>query len=36
MVLTYSLLFAEVEYRAVVMIYVKGETGISTQQLTSC
>ena len=35
MVLTYSPCFAGVEYRAVVMIYVKDATGISTQQLTS-
>lgn len=34
-VLTYSPLFAGKEYRAVVMIYVKDATGISTQQLTS-
>lgn len=34
-VLTYSPLFEEKEYRAVVMIYVKDTTGISTQQLTS-
>ncbi len=33
MVLTYSPCFAGVEYRAVVMIYVKNATGISTQQL---
>lgn len=35
MVLTYSPLFTGVEYRAVVMIYVKDASGISTQQLTS-
>ena len=35
MVLTYSPRFSGVEYRAVVMIYVKDATGISTQQLTS-
>lgn len=35
MVLTYSPRFTEVEYRAVVMIYVKDATGISTQQLIS-
>lgn len=35
MVLTYSPLFTGMEYRAVVMIYVKDATGISTQQLTS-
>ncbi len=35
MVLTYSPLFTGVSYRAVVMIYVKDTTGISTQQLTS-
>lgn len=35
MVLTYSPLFTGVEYRAVVMIYVKDATGISTQQLVS-
>lgn len=35
MVLTYSPLFTEVDYRAVVMIYVKDATGSSTQQLTS-
>lgn len=34
-VLTYSPLFSEQEYRAVVMIYVKDATGASTQQLTS-
>nr|WP_304954541.1 hypothetical protein [uncultured Bacteroides sp.] len=34
--LTYSPLFEGKEYRAVVMIYVKDATGISTQQLTSC
>lgn len=33
--LTYSPLFAEKEYRAVVMISVKGALGTSTQQLTS-
>lgn len=33
MVLTYSPLFTGVQYRAVVMIYVKDATGISTQQL---
>lgn len=33
MVLTYSPLFTGVEYRAVVMIYVKGNSGTSTQQL---
>lgn len=33
--LTYSPLFAGEEYRAVVMIYVKDATGVSTQQLTS-
>lgn len=35
MVLTYPPRFSGVEYRAVVMIYVKDATGISTQQLTS-
>mgnify|MGYP007062347690 FL=1 len=35
MVLTYPPRFTGVEYRAVVMIYVKDATGISTQQLTS-
>lgn len=35
MVLTYSPRFTGVEYRAVVMIYVKDATGVSTQQLTS-
>lgn len=35
MVLTYPPCFAGVEYRAVVMIYVKDATGISTQQLIS-
>lgn len=34
-VLTYSPLFTGKEYRAVVMIYVKDATGISTQRLTS-
>lgn len=34
-VLTYSPLFGEQEYRAVVMIYVKDASGTSTQQLTS-
>ena len=34
-VLTYSPRFTEVEYRAVVMVYVKDATGTSTQQLTS-
>lgn len=34
-VLTYSPLFKEKEYRAVVMIYVKDASGISTQQLIS-
>ena len=34
-VLTYSPLFTEKEYRAVVMIYVKDSSGTSTQQLTS-
>lgn len=34
-VLTYSPLFTEKEYRAVVMIYVKDASGISTQQLIS-
>jgi len=33
--LTYSPLFAEKEYRAVVMIYVKDAMGASTQQLIS-
>lgn len=32
---TYLPLFAEKEYRAVVMIYVKDATEASTQQLTS-
>ncbi len=36
MVLTYSPRFTGVEYRAVVMIYVKDASGTSTQQLTSC
>lgn len=35
MVLTYSPRFTGVEYRAVVMIYVKDATGVSTQQLIS-
>lgn len=35
MVLTYPPRFTGVEYRAVVMIYVKDATGVSTQQLTS-
>lgn len=35
MVLTYSPRFTGVEYRAVVMIYVKDVAGVSTQQLTS-
>ena len=35
MVLTYPPRFTGVEYRAVVMIYVKDAAGISTQQLTS-
>lgn len=35
MVLTHSPRFTGVEYRVVVMIYVKDETGISTQQLAS-
>lgn len=35
MVLTYSPRFTGVEYRAVVMIYVKDATGASTQQLIS-
>jgi len=35
MVLTYPPRFAGVEYRAVVMIYVKDAAGISTQQLIS-
>lgn len=35
MVLTYSPRFTGVEYRAVVMIYVKDATGSSTQQLIS-
>lgn len=35
MVLTYSPHFTGVEYRAVVMIYVKDATGTSTQKLTS-
>lgn len=35
MVLTYSPRFTGVEYRAVVMIYVKDAKGISTQQLIS-
>lgn len=34
-VLTYSPRFAGVDYRAVVMIYVKDATGTSTQQLAS-
>lgn len=34
-VLTYSPRFTGVEYRAVVMVYVKDAAGISTQQLTS-
>lgn len=34
-VLTYSPLFTGKDYRAVVMIYVKDATGISTQQLVS-
>lgn len=34
-VLTYSPRFTGVEYRAVVMIYVRDATGTSTQQLTS-
>lgn len=33
--LTYTPRYTGVEYRAVVMIYVKDATGISTQQLTS-
>lgn len=33
MVLTYSPRFTGVEYRAVVMIYVKDASGVSTQQL---
>ena len=36
MVLTYSPRYTGVEYRTVVMIYVKDATGVSTQQLTSC
>lgn len=35
MTLTYSPRYAGAEYRAVVMVYVKDATGISTQQLTS-
>ncbi|MDE6259294.1 MAG: hypothetical protein K2M42_00260 [Oscillospiraceae bacterium] len=35
MVLTYPPRFSGVEYRAVVMIYVKDAAGVSTQQLTS-
>ena len=35
MVLTYSPLFIGVEYRAVVMVYVKDAAGASTQQLIS-
>ena len=35
MVLTYSPRYTGVEYRTVVMIYVKDATGSSTQQLTS-
>lgn len=35
MVLTYSPRFTGEEYRAMVMIYAKDETGVSTQQLTS-
>lgn len=35
MVLTYPPRFIGVEYRAVVMIYVKDAAGISTQQLTA-
>ena len=35
MVLTYSPLFTGVEYRTVVMIYVKDTSGVSTQQLAS-
>lgn len=35
MALTYTPRFSGVEYRAVVMIYVKDATGASTQQLTS-
>lgn len=35
MTLTYSPRYTGVEYRAVVMIYVKDTTGVSTQQLTS-
>ena len=35
MVLTYSPRFTGMEYRAVVMIYVKDATGASSQQLTS-
>ena len=34
-VLTYSPLFPKKEYRAVVMIYVKDASGVSTQQLIS-
>lgn len=34
-VLTYSPRFTGVYYRAVVMIYVRDATGVSTQQLTS-
>lgn len=35
MTLTYSPRYAGAEYRAVVMVYVKDATGISTQQLIS-
>lgn len=35
MVLTYPPRFTGAEYRAVVMIYVKDASGVSTQQLTS-
>lgn len=35
MVLTYPPRFTGVEYRAVVMVYVKDATGVSTQQLIS-
>ena len=35
MLLTYSPRFTEVEYRAVVIIYVKDASGVSTQQLIS-
>lgn len=35
MVLTYSPLFTGMEYRAMVMIYVKDASGTSVQQLTS-